>query len=402
MTSVIREIQKIRAAGRVSKPALRMSDTSEAEKNSSLVGEIYDAALDPAMWTGVLAKIADFAGARAGALAVIDSTSAVVEARHQYGVDPSEMQAYSKTYAQLDPLAGVPLFGVGEIVSLPDLVPYEEYRQGRFYQEWARPQGWTDVASAVLEKSLTSCAFLGIVRDKLGGMVDGEMRRRIAGIVPHVRRAILIGKAIDFRRAETAALAETLDGLSAGMFLVDGRGQIAHANVAGRAILGAGDFLRSIRGQLVAGDAQVNQTLREVFAFAAQGNAALGIKGIALPLTAHDGERYVAHVLPLTSGARRDAGINHTAIAAVFVRKAALETPSRPEVIGRAFKLTPMELRVLIAVVEVGGVPEVATALGVAETTIKTHVGRLFEKTGAGRQADLVKLVAGFSTPLAV
>jgi DNA-binding NarL/FixJ family response regulator len=61
-----------------------------------------------------------------------------------------------------------------------------------------------------------------------------------------------------------------------------------------------------------------------------------------------------------------------------------------------------MELRVLIAVVEVGGVPEVATALGVAETTIKTHVSRVFEKTGAGRQADLVKLVAGFSTPLAV
>ena len=86
----------------------------------------------------------------------------------------------------------------------------------------------------------------------------------------------------------------------------------------------------------------------------------------------------------------------------VFVRKASLEIPSRPEVIGRAFKLTPMELRVLIAVVEVGGVPEVANALGVAETTIKTHVGRLFEKTGAGRQADLVKVVAGFSTPLAV
>ena len=56
----------------------------------------------------------------------------------------------------------------------------------------------------------------------------------------------------------------------------------------------------------------------------------------------------------------------------------------------------------LLAIVEVGGIPEVATALGVANSTIKTHVGRLFGKTGASRQADLVKLVAGFSTPLAV
>ena len=55
----------------------------------------------------------------------------------------------------------------------------------------------------------------------------------------------------------------------------------------------------------------------------------------------------------------------------------------------------------LLAIVDVGGVPEVAASLGVAATTIKTHLGRLFAKTGVSRQADLVKLVAGFATPLA-
>jgi DNA-binding CsgD family transcriptional regulator len=69
-------------------------------------------------------------------------------------------------------------------------------------------------------------------------------------------------------------------------------------------------------------------------------------------------------------------------------------------VIGKTFRLTPSELRVLLAIVQVGGVPEVANALGVAETTIKTHLSRLFEKTGATRQADLVKLFAGYATPL--
>ena len=52
-------------------------------------------------------------------------------------------------------------------------------------------------------------------------------------------------------------------------------------------------------------------------------------------------------------------------------------------------------------IVEVGGVPEVATAFGIADTTVRTHVTRLFEKTGTSRQADLVKLVAGYATPLA-
>jgi DNA-binding CsgD family transcriptional regulator len=62
--------------------------------------------------------------------------------------------------------------------------------------------------------------------------------------------------------------------------------------------------------------------------------------------------------------------------------------------------LTPRELRVLFAIVEVGGVPEVAEVLGVSAETVKTHLARLFEKTGASRQADLVKLVATFSNPL--
>ena len=55
----------------------------------------------------------------------------------------------------------------------------------------------------------------------------------------------------------------------------------------------------------------------------------------------------------------------------------------------------------LLAIVEVGGIPEVAEAFGVADTTVRTHVSRLFEKTGTARQADLVKLVAGYTTPLA-
>ena len=99
--------------------------------------------------------------------------------------------------------------------------------------------------------------------------------------------------------------------------------------------------------------------------------------------------------------ARRRAGSAYAAVAAIFVRKAELEIPSTPEVIARHYNLTPTELRVLLAVIEVGGVPEVAGALGVADTTVKTHLGKLYGKTGTSRQADLVKLVAGFQSPLA-
>jgi DNA-binding CsgD family transcriptional regulator len=119
-----------------------------------------------------------------------------------------------------------------------------------------------------------------------------------------------------------------------------------------------------------------------------------------LPLRAKDGSHYAAHVLPLTSGARRLAGMARSATAALFICKVAAEIRSPREVIARAYHLTPSELRVLLAIVDVGGVPESAAALGIAESTVKTHLGNLFVKTRARRQADLVKIVAGFASPL--
>jgi DNA-binding CsgD family transcriptional regulator len=75
--------------------------------------------------------------------------------------------------------------------------------------------------------------------------------------------------------------------------------------------------------------------------------------------------------------------------------------PSPPEAVARRFNLTPSEIRVLFAIVEIGGVPEIAPVFGIAEQTVKSHLHHIFEKTGAKRQADLVKLVAAYSNPLA-
>src|SRR6202171_4453905 len=372
-----------------------------SEQLSALIADIYDAALDPAQRTDVIEKIASFAGGHTGGLLSKNSLSSSENLYCYIGADPDSLQAYSESYPKLDPTADSPSFRVEQVVSATDLVPYEEFRRGRFYREWARPHGWVDVASAVIEKSPLSCTFLSVVRHEANGLVDDEMRRRMALLIPHVRRALLIGKTIHRKQTEAVCFSDVLDGLSSGMILVDANGRIVHTNNAGNAILDAGDFLRAVCGRLVASDLAINAALREILVAANVGDAALGTKGIALPLTAHDGERYVAHVLPLTSGARRAAGLAYNAVAALFIRKAALAPFSPPEVIGEMYKLTPTELRVLLAIVDIGGVPEVAAALGGAVNSLKTPLGRLFEKPGVARQADLVKLVAGFSTPLA-
>jgi DNA-binding CsgD family transcriptional regulator/PAS domain-containing protein len=371
---------------------------SEDNELSCVVGSIYDAALDPALWTDALARIAEFVGGQAGALGSKDMVSKFVNVDHHVGRDLQYMQMHSETHGEFDPLASVPRFDVGQVVSPPEPMTHDDD-----CEEWVRPRGRGDIAVAVRARPGKSGEFLSVVRSEANGMVDNgndmvdhEMHRRMSLVAPHARRAVLIGRTIDQKANQVATLADALDSLSAGVFLIEANGRIVHANAAGRGILGVDDFLRSIGGRLVARDTKINRTLQDIFA--GRGDLEIGSKGIALPLTARQGEGHIAHVLPLAAAARRPGAAR--TVAAVFVCRATLETPSSADVIRRAYQLTPTELRVLLAIVNIGGIPEVATALGVADTTIKTHVGRLFEKTGAGRQADLVKVVAGFSTPL--
>ncbi len=362
----------------------------EGQEFTDLVDEIYDVGLAPHLWTNVLTSIRDFVGAQVCGLVSKDAASKLGSIQHQVGADPHYITAYAKTYSKLDYLDLMP--SPGRIVSIPELVPYDEYRKGRFYQEYLRPQGWADAAMVTLEKSGSSCGVALVTIPR--GVVDDSIRQRVALIAPHLGRALRISNAIEIKQSEATTFAKALNSLSASMLLVDGNGRIVHANAAGQDMLHEGDVLRSIGGRFATCDPRVDQILFKSFAAPAD----VGAKAIALPLMTQGGERYVVHVLPLTSGNRRAAGLTYTAVAAMFVCKVALESPA--DVMAQVYSLTPAEQRVLQAIVEVGGVPETARALGIAETTVKTHLYRLFDKTGVGRQADLVKLVASFSNPL--
>jgi hypothetical protein len=234
------------------------------------------------------------------------------------------------------------------------------------------------------------------------GLTDEKKLERVRLLVPHVQRAVLIGKAIDLQKATAEMLADTVDTLVAAVYLIDAQARIVHANRSGLDLLAKDDILRSPSGSLGAHDPIVDRTLKKlVTAASARDDVAVGAKGDLLALVGRNGERYVAHVLPLTSGERRHAGTSHSAVAAVFVQQAALNLSTFPELIAKQYRLTPAELGVIFGIIEVGGVPEVANVLGLSQATIKTHLRSIFAKTGTRRQADLVKFVAQFANPVA-
>ena len=371
----------------------------EADEISRLIGDIYDASLDPALWPVAFEKASRYIGGSAVSLTSQDLVGKKSNLHFSSGHDPDFLRRYLEQYGRINPLFPTAyFFDLEKTLAVPDCLPLAEFCRTRFAVEWVLPQGFVDTMLTNLEKSPANCAVFTVMFHARNGVANDQARHRFALVVPHVRRALLIGNVIDRHKVEAAALADSLDTLVSGMFIVSGTGRIIHANASGYAMVTEAKVLRAPDGRLTAIDPLADHALLDVFTTAGNGDTALGRRGVAVPLKARDDERYVAHVLPLTSGTRRQAGISYGAVAAVFVRKAALDLPSPPIVIAQEFQLTPAELRVLFSMIEMDGVSEVAEVLGIAEATVRTHLHRLYEKTGTSRQADLVKLVAGYCT----
>ena len=372
---------------------------SEADALSLLIQDIYDATLDPALWPTTLRRMSSFVG---GATSSLFSKDAATRGGQIFyadgGITDDWMHRYTGEYVRYDPTSMRQFFAAPEqVLSTTDVMPYEEFTASRFYEEWAKPQNLIDSFTAVLDKSGTNITMFSVFRTRGDGLFEEAARQRLSLIVPHIRRAMLIGGTIEHTSLRQSALADTLDSMSAGIFLLDAEAHLVHLNVAGEELLEPGGPLAMASRRLVPVDRDVEGAIGAAIAAAVEGDGAFRRTNAAISLRDFAGQIYVAYVLPLGSELRRAS--EPSAVAVLFVRRAAFGGVAAPEALAKAYHLTPTELRVLLAVVEVGGGPAMADALGVAESTVKFHLRRLFEKTGARRQAELVKLVAGFSAP---
>jgi DNA-binding NarL/FixJ family response regulator len=369
---------------------------SELIELSTVIADIYDAAIEPALWDHTLQRICNFVGGYAAVLFWHDAATQNAEALHLFNDNPHYTKLYFEKYLPMDPFFPASSFvEVGVIHGSNEIVPQAELEQTRFYKEWIKPQGIADAIAVNLEKGVTRSSFLVVRTDAAYGLADEPMYGRMAALIPHLQRAVTIGRLFDQGKAKEQTLTKTLDRVEATVFLVAADGAITFANDPAKQMLDEAVLVCLRDGALHAVSADTDRMLGDIISSAAKGDASVGSRGVAVPLTASSEERWFAHVLPLTSGKRRQAGQANHAVAAIFIRQAAPNAPPPLEAIARRYDLLPSEVRVLSAVTTVQGVRELADFLGLSQATVKTHLHNLFRKTGTRRQGELVKLVAG-------
>jgi DNA-binding CsgD family transcriptional regulator len=369
---------------------------SELIELSAVIGEIYDAAIDPALWRQALSAICAYVGGNSGVLFWHDAASEAAQVLYIFNDDPNYTRLYFEKYLPMNPVFPAATFMLeGTVHSTTDFISQAELEETRFYKEWIAPQGIADSLAVNLEKGMVRSSLINIRMDAALGFENDEARRRLAVLVPHLQRAVTIGRLFDQGKAKEEALTDTLDHVEAAVFLVGADGAISFANDPGKKMLAGATLVRKDGDALHAVAADTDRILHDIFVAAKRGDASVGVRGVAVPLADASSDPWFAHVLPLTSGRRQQTGHDLTAVAAVFIRKTAPNALPPLEAIATRYGLLPSEIRVLDAVAKVQGVKPLADLLGISQATVKTHLHNLFRKTGTRRQSELVKLVAG-------
>jgi DNA-binding CsgD family transcriptional regulator len=374
------------------------------ERLSDLIGSIYDCILVPERWESTLAAVTEQTGLSNCVLSMHNTRTKAGQIHVGVGVDEAFQEEAGVKYgaAVLDIWGGpqrLESFPLEEPIVQSQATPRSTWLANDWYREMCIPRKLHDCVTIFLVRDshgLGAIAF-GVGEDL--GEVGEDRLAALRVLAPHFRRAVTIGGLLDQQAGTAATFVEAIDCVAAGVVLVDEGAEIVHANASADTMLRAGNPISDRNGRLATSNSITSDVLAEAILQSAQCDASLERRSINIPARHSDGTPTAIQVLPLQQRSPR-SGLKQRAAAAVFVAKSA-DPPRLPgDALSLLYKLTPAEAKVFELVVEGKTPAEIAGLLALKVTTVRTHLSRVFEKTGCARQSDLVALASNVTLPV--
>ena len=371
---------------------------------NELIGAIYDATIEPRLWHDAIDRVRQRYQFQIAILAInrLPDMSPVVQV--PCNVPPwfvehagDYVDAIPELWGGLATIARLPL---EEPIIQSQVYDFHKHPDNRWYAEWSQPQGIVDQLVIGLVNDPTTVASLGMGVHHSRPPITGEELDEMRLLAPHLRRAATISNLIGAAREEVASFRAAFDVIGSGALIVDANLRIRHANRAADAMLREADPIRSVDGRLhLAHDLVPGRLEEAVRATAGRPEVELGRRGIAIPARRKDGSAISVHVLPLE---RRTVatGAERGAVAAVFIADSAAPWTAATDAVAILYDLTPAEGRVFELVVAGRSSQQIAKELGIAMSTLRTHLLRVFNKTGRHSRTQLVRLASEIKLPL--
>jgi DNA-binding CsgD family transcriptional regulator/PAS domain-containing protein len=379
------------------------------EKVLELVGHIYEAAADEQHWPAFLEKLADAMSATATTLIYHDLAAApratsITAAR----MDPYGPRRYVEYYGSFDPYraahltrfsrAGPEAIYVGE-----QLIPKDDLERTEFFNDFSLVYDIVRHVGAPIAINSSWACNLACHRPAGKQPFGPEDVRLLRHLWPHLQRAIQFHRKFAELEGQQRASLDALDRLSAAVILLDQTGRILLANREAHRIFEQNDGLSARKLELAAARGEQNRELRRAIVDAAKGSRGEGTAGGMLVVDRPSGKRsYVLLVAPV--GRQAFSPDLKTPAAAVFVTDPERQPETAPSALARIFALTAAESRLVELLMQGETVVRAAERLGVSHNTVRTHLQRIYQKTRASHQGDLVRLILlsmpGVSGPL--
>ncbi|MCB1492119.1 MAG: hypothetical protein KDJ77_10040 [Rhodobiaceae bacterium] len=280
------------------------------------------------------------------------------------------------------------------------IITQEALRETAYYRNWVAPMALVDGAALVLARDRYLMGSIRLATDAQVGMIDDQLIEALALILPHCQRAARISGLLDVSRSAVRNFQAVIDSMSTPIVLVSFDCSVVHANPAGQALLEEGQVLALRAGRLASPVRDLQRVIGDTISQLGQDETNIPWRGFGLSVRARDDSLRTLHLLPLAQGDLRTK-LAWDAAAAIFVSKGSVEQNLAQDLLQSMFRLTNAEVGVLERILAGKSTQEIATELGVASGTVRTHVLHLFQKTATHSRADLVRLAHSLSSPAA-
>lgn len=182
---------------------------------------------------------------------------------------------------------------------------------------------------------------------------------------------------------------QVLDQLAAGVIVTDGYARVIAMNRAGEVIVGLEDGLLVRNDQLCARRVFETAKVRKLIACASTEEQPSSAAGRMLVARSYGVSPYALTVAPL----RINPIAHEQRLAMVVVVDPQRHSPSEKD-LAEFYGMTPAEARLALALLTGKTLADIAAVTDVRITTLRTQLGSILRKTGARRQADLVRLLS--------
>jgi len=316
--------------------------------------------------------------------------------------DPEAVRSYNEQWGQYDPWARHPAaqhFRSGQVVLGQSLISEADVKRTAFYNEFARPTGFIGAITGVVEASPGALSVVSINSSEQRRPFGSDEADLLRALMPHLQRAVLLHRRLADVELRSGGLASALDRLPHGVFLLTAGARVMFVNRAAEAMLATKDGLDVQRGELIGATPADTRDLHVALASAlalARGDGAAGRTTCRLRRPS-DRAPYLVIAAPAPPDAAR-IELAHPA-AILFVTDPERQPHLPIERLRSIFALSPAEARVAQALGRGDTLDEAADRCVISRHTARTHLRRIFEKTGTGRQAELMRVVLSIESP---